>query len=132
MIPAAASAAQGSASSRATNRPKPRKSGSTNSAGTLKFLKLQTGSDDTDRAETPIMTGPQNNGWCATTARFSRPNDLASNPRNNGNSASPAPQGAGTPVKKLLVYAGRCVSSDIALKRARRSAMQTANRTQGA
>ncbi len=39
----------------------------------------------------------------------------------------PAPAGAGTPVKKRLVQAGRSALSSLVLKRARRSAMQALN-----
>src|SRR3954451_11044208 len=101
MRPAAARAAHGSANKRATKRPVPRRSGRTYSAGTLKFLKLQTGRADMVKAAVPTRIGPQNNGWWVTIANESRPRDCDSRPRKIGNSARPAPAGAGTPVKKL-------------------------------
>src|SRR6185312_6974909 len=99
--PAAASAAQGSATSTAAKMPVPSNSGSTYSAGTLKFLKLHTGSVDTSSSAVPASTRAQNNGYSLAANSQSQPSERASSPTNNGNNANPAPAGAGTPVKKL-------------------------------
>jgi hypothetical protein len=79
----------------------PSSSGSTNSAGTLKFLKLQTGSVETSRNATPPSTTAHVTGLAAIAASRGQSIARASSPTNSGNSASPAPAGAGTPVKKL-------------------------------
>src|ERR1017187_3897972 len=101
MKPAAAKAAHGSANKSAKNSPVPRRSGRTYSAGTLKFLKLHTGREETSSTAVPTRIGAQNNGWRVTALNASNPSESASKPRKIGNSASPAPAGAGTPVKKL-------------------------------
>src|SRR5579875_2599882 len=101
MAPAAASAAQGSATSTAAYTPTPSSSASTYSEGTLKFLKLQTGRVETHSSAVPTRVRLQNTGLRDTVTSQPTPSALASNPMNRGNSASPAPAGAGTPVKKL-------------------------------
>src|ERR1700759_1543701 len=101
MTSPAANANHGSATRTAAKVPVPSSIGSTYSCGTLKFLKLQIGSVETSSNAVPISTNAQNNGYCVIASSQSQPMDLASSPRNSGNNASPAPAGAGTPVKKL-------------------------------
>jgi hypothetical protein len=94
-------AAHGSATTSAAAAPVPSSTGSTYSAGTLKFLKLQTGSVETSSSAVPIKAAAQTSGYCAIESSQSQPSDLASSPTRSGSSTTPAPAGAGTPVKKL-------------------------------
>ena len=121
-----ASAAQGSVKGLPREySPTPRNRGSTYPAGTLKFLKLQTG-----KVETSKTAGPGQHKAHRTTGTAPRraspvpAEGICSAPAKNGNSASPAPAGAGTPVKKFTASAGRAGRrlSSAALNRASRSA----------
>src|SRR3712207_6742074 len=84
----------------------PSSSGSTYSAGTLKFLKLQVGSVETISAPTTTSSTPDTAAWRIAAAIASHSHSWKASAAKIGNSARPAPAGAGTPVKKLCAKAG--------------------------
>ena len=79
----------------------PSSKGSTTARGTLKFLKDQVGSVLTISPPTRIRTPATSTGFRMMLASIGISICVKNSPAKSGNSAQPAPAGAGTPVKKL-------------------------------
>ncbi len=79
----------------------PSSNGITRRCGTRKFLNDHDGSVLTIRPPTAMSTSAAKAGWRMAAAVALHPHSWKASEAKSGKSASPAPAGAGTPVKKL-------------------------------